>query len=345
MKSRIPVALFGFGSQGRRIAQAIAMQRDIEVVGVALNRPDPSAHLAYMTKHKIYCTEPRKIRAFEKVDLPVEGSVDSLLSEVKLVVDCAPSGVGKQNKEGYYEKSKVKVIFQAGEDPAIADIPAFFSDLDFEKARKARSVRIASPLAVSVARILLPLARRFGAEDASCVMVRAGSETMRAQLGPVDTIVPERFSSLDRARWELTQLLSGLSLALSSVRVPSILYDVQLVFAKLTVSATVVDVLEILAKTSGIWVALGESGLSSTDSIFEFVRRVRPSSADMYEVCVWKEQVVVNDNVLMITQAIDPHSVHIPEVIDAIRALTTGISKEKSRRLTDDGLNLLQGVV
>lgn len=345
LRDSIPVALFGFGSQGRRIAHAISCQEDMKVVGIALNQPDLSAYLASKIGHKIYCTNPHDMNAFEKAGVSVEDSVESLLEKAMVVVDCAPSGVGKQNKERFYQKSDVKAIFQAGEDPATSDIPTFLSALDFGKARKARYVRIASPLAVSVARTLLPLAREFGVEEASCHMIRAGSETMRTQQGPVDSIVPEHPMTLERIRWEIRQMLGELNLSLSSVRVPSILLDVQSVLARLAERVQVEDALRTLTRDSRILVVSSEEGLSSTDSIFEFFRRARPSSGDVYEVCVWKEHVEVSDGKLLLTQTIDPHSVHIPEIIDAIRAMVTKISKGESKRLTDKALNILHGAV
>jgi hypothetical protein len=69
-----------------------------------------------------------------------------------------------------------------------------------------------------------------------------------------------------------------------------------------------------------------ERGLFSTDAIFEFFRRIRLFAGDIYEVCVWKEQIKVYDQIVEFTQTLDPHSVHIPELIDAIRAVTTKIS-------------------
>jgi len=345
VRSKIHVGLVGFGSQGRRIARAISCQEDMEILGVALNQPDVSAHLAFRAGYPIYCLDERSEVALKKSGISSKGSIESLISEAEIIVDCAPSGVGKQNKPKFYEKSDAKVIFQAGEEPDIAEIQAFLSVIDFERARKAKFVRMASPLAVSIARVVLPIREKFGVQKILCSFVRAGSETMRAQQGPVDTMIPEPVANLERVKWELNQLLSGVNVSLSSVRVPSIIFDVQLIFAELREKATAEAVMELLTRTSRIVVVSEEIGLSSTDSLFEFFRRVRPFSADMYEVCVWKEQTEVQGATLKLTQAVDPHSAHIPEVMDAIRALTTKNTKEKSTRLTDKALNILVGAV
>lgn len=342
MRDKIPVALVGFGSQGRRVAQAVACQEDMRVIGVALSQPDLSAHLAFRIGYPIYCVEPKSTMAFKNSGISSEGLIDSLISEAKVVVDCTPSGVGKQNIERFYQKSTARVIFQAGEEQTIANVPAFFATTDFEKARKTKFVRMASPLAVSIARTILAVGKQFGLKKVGCTFIRAGSETMRALQGPVDAIVPEPASNLERVEWELNQMLNDVFVSLCSVKVSSILLDVQSIFTELTRKVTADAVTKLLTKTPRIVVVDMENGLSSTDSLFEFFRRIRPFSADVYEVCLWRNQIDAQNGMLKLVQAMDPHSVHIPEVIDAIRALVTEISKDESMERTDKALGILK---
>lgn len=341
MKERVPVAIVGFGSQGRRTAEAVTRQKDMKIIGVALNQPDLSAHLASRIGYPIFSMEPEDMVGFKKAGLSCKGSIDSLLQKAKALVDCTPAGVGKQNKEKFYKKYEVKVVFQAGEEPAIAEVPAFFSLTDYEKAHKAKFVRVASPFAVSIGRTLWALQQHTNVKKAFCTFVRAGSETMRAHQGPVDTIIPESPTNLQRIKWELNRILGELDILMSSVKVPSILLDVQPIFFELTQKARSDSVMDLLTNTPRIIVVSSEAGLFSTDSLFEFFRRTRPHSADIYEVCVWKEQVEAHENMVKLVQAVDSHSVHIPEVIDAIRAMTTTMSKNESMRQTDTALGIL----
>lgn len=85
-----------------------------------------------------------------------------------------------------------------------------------------------------------------------------------------------------------------------------------------------------------------KAGLQSTNLVFEFIRRARRSPGDVYENCVWLDQMEVEGNYLKLIQAIDPHSVHIPEEIDAIRALVGKIPKERSQEATDSSLRTLK---
>lgn len=140
MNEKIPIAIVGFGSQGRRTTQAISQQDDMEIIGVALSQPDLSAHLAFQIGYPIFSMDLQDRAVFKKAGILCEGAIKALLPKVKAVVDCTPAGVGKQNKDRLYQKYDVKVVFQAGEDPAIANIPAFFSQINFEKARKGKNL-------------------------------------------------------------------------------------------------------------------------------------------------------------------------------------------------------------
>ena len=111
---KIKIALVGYGSQGRRIAEAVSAQPDMQLVGVGLNEPDISAHMAFRRGFALYATSNENINKFKKAKIAVQGLSSDLLSRIDIVVDATPSGVGKKNKEAYL-KHGVKAIFQAGE--------------------------------------------------------------------------------------------------------------------------------------------------------------------------------------------------------------------------------------
>lgn len=267
----------------------------------------------------------------------------NLLSKAKVAVDCTPSGVGKQYKKRFYRKFGVKAIFQAGENPAIAPIPAFVSSIDYQKARKTMFARLASPLATALIRTIQPFQEEYGVKRVICTFVRTGSETMRAHLGPVDTLIPEPPQAMQLTKLELSRMLGKVKFSLSSIKVPSILLDVQSIFVELTKQASASAVARLLAQTPRVVIMSSKRGLFSTDALFEFFRRIRPFSGDMYEVCVWKELMEVQGRTVKFAQTLDPHSVHIPELVDAIRAMTTKISFNESLRRTDKSLCIMKG--
>jgi len=338
---KINVALVGYGSQGTRIASAISAQRDMELVGVCLKEPDISALMAFGKGFPIYLVDSDYAGGFKKAGIDIQGSILELLSKVDVVVDVTPSGVGKENKEKFYSRYNVKCVFQAGESLEVADIPAFVSTINFDEARKVNSVRIPSPLAVSLTRTLKPLDAKFGIKHATCTLIRPGTEPMRGHHGPVDTIIPDKpYVEQKTPRDEMWRMFPK-DVIFASFAVPSILLAVENVIVDLERRASTKSVINLLCKVFRTILVRGGMGLNSTDAIFEYIRRVARPSADVYEVCVWQEHVEALDDRLKLVQAFDPHCVQTPEVIDAIRALANTTTLEKSLKLTDKALKIL----
>lgn len=335
---KIKVGLVGYGSQGRRIAEAISAQKDMKLVGVCLKEADLSARLAAMRELPIYVINWEDVQNFKNAKIEVKGSIFDFLSKVDVVVDATPAGIGKKNKEIFY--SEHKAIFQAGEPFDVADIPVFISKITYETAKKAKYVRIPTPYTVALMRVLEPLNEKFCVEEVHCTFIRAGSEPMQASLGPVDTIVPDKMSILKLIRDEIRQVMPN-PITLSSFKVPSILLSVATIVVRLKKKASLNDVKDVLGKDARMIVIKGDEGLYSTDSVFEFIRRAGRPSGDIYEVCIWDEQTEITNDKLKLVQTFDPHCVQTPEVIDATRALTSELEMEESFNRTNEALRLL----
>jgi glyceraldehyde-3-phosphate dehydrogenase (NAD(P)) len=338
---KIKVGLVGYGSQGTRIADAISVQKDMELAGVCLKELDISAFMAFRKGIALYLVDSDYARAFKKAGIDVKGSISSLLSRVDVVVDVTPSGVGKKNKEKFYSEHNVKSVFQAGEPFEVADIQAFMSTINYYEARKASSVRVPSPFAVSLTRTLKPLDVEFGIKHATCTLIRPGTEPMRGHHGPVDTIIPgEPYVEHGVLRVEMEQLLQK-DVTFTSFAVPSILLAVEAVVVDLERTASTEDVIDLLCSIPRNIIVRSDMGLHSTDAIFEYMRRVVRQSADIYEVCTWHEHVEGINRRLKLVQAFDPHCVQTPEVIDAIRALASEEKMEESFNRTNKALKIL----
>jgi len=53
---KVKVAINGFGTIGKRVAQAVACQDDMEIVGVTKTRPSFGCDLAVKMNLPLYCT-------------------------------------------------------------------------------------------------------------------------------------------------------------------------------------------------------------------------------------------------------------------------------------------------
>ena len=106
----VKVAINGYGTIGKRVADAIAVQDDMEVVGVTKRRPTYEARMAVKNGFAFYAADEEFIKGFEEENIPVQGTLKDLLGKVDIVVDGTPK------KCGYlpmYEEAKVKAKTEA----------------------------------------------------------------------------------------------------------------------------------------------------------------------------------------------------------------------------------------
>ncbi|MCQ8905310.1 MAG: glyceraldehyde-3-phosphate dehydrogenase, partial [Methanothermobacter sp.] len=107
----ISVAINGYGTIGKRVADAVAAQDDMKVVGVSKTKPDFEARVAIEKGYDLYISIPERENLFDEAGMPVSGTVEEMLEEADIVVDATPEGIGAKNLEMYREKG-IKAIFQ-----------------------------------------------------------------------------------------------------------------------------------------------------------------------------------------------------------------------------------------
>ncbi|MDD1676012.1 MAG: type II glyceraldehyde-3-phosphate dehydrogenase, partial [Methanomicrobiales archaeon] len=148
----IKVAINGYGTIGKRVADAVAAQRDMRVVGVSKTSPSAEAYVARERGYPLFLADLTKKPAFDKIGLPVAGSVKEMIGEADVVVDATPGGVGEKNK-ALYEKQGVKAIFQGGEEHEVAGL-SFCSDCNYEQALGRQFVRVVSCNTTGLCRVI-----------------------------------------------------------------------------------------------------------------------------------------------------------------------------------------------
>ena len=113
---KIKVGINGFGTIGKRVADAIDAQDDMVVVGVTKTGPSFGCSLAIKKGFPLFCTsdEKEKIDSFSNEGYECIGGISDLLSVSEVIVDCAPGKMGAENLQKY-QSAGVKYIFQGGE--------------------------------------------------------------------------------------------------------------------------------------------------------------------------------------------------------------------------------------
>src|SRR2546426_12557011 len=105
------VAINGYGTIGKRVADAVTLQDDMEVVGVSKMSPNFEARLAIEKGYALYATTKDVLPKFEKAGIKVHGTLENLLMEADLVVHGTPEESGFQ---AAYEKDGVEAVAERG---------------------------------------------------------------------------------------------------------------------------------------------------------------------------------------------------------------------------------------
>src|SRR2546428_10397075 len=110
------IAVNGYGTIGKRVADAVALQDDMRLAGVAKTKPDFEAKLAARKGYAVYAATPDGVAKFEKAGVKPAGTPADLVKEADLVVDCTPE---ESRYKPLYEKARVKAIWQGSEGHAL----------------------------------------------------------------------------------------------------------------------------------------------------------------------------------------------------------------------------------
>src|SRR5512145_2801691 len=125
------IAVNGYGTIGKRVADAVKAQKDMEIIGISKTKPNYEAAVAHQLGYDIYAPAAN-LGAFEKAGIPAAGSIEEMVEKADLVVDCTPGGVGEENK-ALYQKAGVKAIWQGGEEHELAGF-SFNAVCNYEQA-------------------------------------------------------------------------------------------------------------------------------------------------------------------------------------------------------------------
>src|SRR2546427_300903 len=78
------IAINGYGTIGKRVADAVALQDDMRLVGVAKTKPDFEAKLAVRKGYAVYAANKDALAKFEKAGVKAAGILDDLVNEAEL---------------------------------------------------------------------------------------------------------------------------------------------------------------------------------------------------------------------------------------------------------------------
>ncbi len=314
----VRVALNGYGVIGKRVADAVAKQDDMQLMGVVKTTPNYEAKLAIKKGYKIYVPDNASLDLFKKANVQCEGLYDNLFSNCDVVVDCTPAKMGADNKKNIYLPRKLKAIFEGGEKETVADV-SFVAQCNYEKAVNKNYVRVVSCNTTGLCRTMGAINNAFGIESSKVVLIRRAADPNDIKTGPINAIVPE--TKIPSHQGPDVQTVLPIPIETVALKVPTTLMHVHVVFAKLKKAATAQDVKNVFANTTRIALFNAADGFESTAQLIDYARDLGRYRYDMQEIIVWEDSIYVDGNELAYIQAVHNEANVVPENVDAIRAM------------------------
>ena len=311
------IAINGYGTIGKRVADAVAAQDDMRVVGVAKTKPDFEAKLAIRKGYPLYAANKEAAAKFDKARVETAGVLADLVKAADLVVDCTPEESGYKS---LYETAGVKAIWQGGEEHSLTNL-SFNAAVNYADCVGATFVRIPSCNTTGLIRTLYPLDAHFGVEDVLAVMVRRATDPGDSKKGPINAIEPELEMPSHHGP-DVQSVLQKLNIHTIAVKVPTTVMHLHAVSAVLRKDVSADQVLDVWKRFPRVTFVSGVDGVKSTAQIMEMARDLSRNRSDLYEIAVWKDGVhIVEGRRLYYFQAVHQESDVVPENVDAIRAL------------------------
>ena len=336
----VRVGVNGYGTIGKRVADAVVRQSDLVLSGIADIRPNFEIVTARAKGYPVFVAGPGNAEEFQAGGIDVAGRVEALVRASDLIIDCAPEGVGRENAKTYQEAG-VPAIFQGGEKADVAEV-SFSALANFDAARGKKRVRVVSCNTTGLSRAVAVLLPSFGVEHWEATLARRAADPHESGKGPIDGILPT-FTIPSHHGPDVQTLFPALSIATTAMVVSTTLMHVHANHVRLSrPPASTKEVIERFRASPRFHVFRKSDRVMGTPQVLEYARDRSPGGRpDMMENVVWEQGIHLKGGDLYFFQAIHQESIVIPENIDAVRAmLGLASSAAASIEMTDRALGI-----
>ncbi|TRN01354.1 type II glyceraldehyde-3-phosphate dehydrogenase [Sulfolobus sp. F1] len=339
----IKVGVNGYGTIGKRVADAIIRQPDMKLIGVAKTNPNYEALIAYRRGIQIYVPE-QSLGKFKEVGITPAGTISELIKEADVIVDATPNGVGAQYKQEY-QKFERNAIFQGGEKADVADI-SFSALCNYDEAVSKKYVRVVSCNTTALLRVICTISNKLSKVDrVRATIVRRAADPKEVKRGPINSLTPDPAKIPSHHAKDVNTVIKNLDIITMAVVAPTTLMHMNFLDIKVKDKVKREDVLETFANTPRIVLIRSKYEISSTAEIVEIARDMRLERNDIPEVMVFEDSVYTKDDEVMLMYAVHQESIVVPENIDAIRASLNLVTKEESIKMTNTTLGIRGGYI
>jgi len=325
--TKIKVGVSGYGVIGQRLADGVARQKDMELVGIADIAPTLSVRALKERgmPYDLYLVDGADKDKFEELDIPVSGTFEDLVNKVDIMLDSSPGGVGIANKK-IYEANNTKAIFQGGESNEVADV-FFHGYANFEEGVDKDYLKLTSCNTTGVIRAVDCLDREFGIDKVALTIIRRVADPGDYHRGLTNALQMEKAPSHQAV--DLMTIMTHIEATGILVHTPVTHGHIITIVASGKEKITKEQALEAFKAHPRIRVVRIDDGFKGNASLFRYARDLGNPRGDMYEIAVWEDSIVESGDDIMFAINIPQEAVTIPETMDAIRA-ATGMQKTRA---------------
>jgi len=337
--TKVRVGVAGYGTIGQRLADGVAMQEDMELVGVVDFAPTLAIRALYEKgmPYDLYMAEGAERSSFEEIGIPVKGTINDLIDKVDIMLDASPAGVGAKNKE-LYIKEGIKAIFQGGEKNEVADV-FFHGYANYEKGIGKDYLKLTSCNTTGLIRAADCLDRAFGVENIAITIIRRVADPGDYHRGLTDAL------RIDKAP---SHQAVDLMAIMPHIRATGILVHTPVTYGHIITCVvhgkSKIEKESALAefeKHPRIRVVTTDEGFLGNASFFKYGRDLGHCRGDNYEIGLWADSIVEIGGGIMFAINIPQEAVTIPETIDGIRAaMNMQLNMEDATSLTNKYLGI-----
>ena len=313
------VAINGYGTIGKRVADAVALQDDMEIVGVVKTRPSFEARIAIERGFPLYAAAKENLEDFKKSKIETAGTLEDLLDRADIVIDATPGDTGEEYKK-LYEKHGVKAIWQGGEEHELTGF-SFNSEANYDEALGREFARVVSCNTTGLVRVLYALDTAHGVRKARVTLMRRAADPNDIKTGPINALILDPIKLPSHHGPDVNSILPDIDITTMAVKTSTTLMHLHALNIELKNKCAEDDVIQVFKNRPRIRLVSSKDRIKSTAEAMEFAKDLGRPRGDMWENVVWKDSISINKGELYFFQAIHQESDVVPENVDAIRAM------------------------
>lgn len=266
---KMRIAVNGYGVIGKRVADAVHLQDDMELVGVVDIGTDWRPRMATHKGFRLFGATKDYASAMRATGMQVAGTLDDALAKADLVVDCTPKHIAAKNVDRYRQRG-LKFILQGGERHEVTG-HSFVAEVNYASALDRESTRVVSCNTTATVRTLSALKRAGLLRRARGTLLRRATDPWESHAGGImNTLVPE--PKIPSHQGPDAQTVDpDLDVVTMAVKVPETLAHLHYWSVQLTRRADKDEVLEAFRTSSRIAFIPGDAGLTALNTVKELM--------------------------------------------------------------------------